>query len=421
MSEVRRIFMDLSYTRTQAGNVGITRTVRRLLDALAKVPGIECIPVAFHSGGFRSAGSTAAARPTGSPQGAARVYRRLTSGVARRLISACVPLPVLETAWALAGRWTFDSLSVREPAVAFRPGDWLVLADESWNYRAWTAAERARAQGARVLLVVYDLIPLRQPQYCAPLFARVFPHWLARMLASCDAVLCISRATQGDLLAWCAEQRIACPPAANFRLGSDVPVAGSGGVRESVREFLGAPGVCFAAVGTIEPRKNHALMLDVFERLWAAGEDLRLFIAGRAHADCQALVERMRQHPQRGRRLLTVHDASDAEIALAYTQCRALVFASLAEGFGLPLVEARARGCAVIASDLPALLELADEGVSFFASGNADALEEQLRLHAAAARPHPAAGRAFTWDDSASQFIARASGLLEPAASGVSP
>jgi hypothetical protein len=51
MSLAGRLFMDVSYTRTQHGNVGITRTVRRLLDELETIAG--CKPVVFHRNGFR--------------------------------------------------------------------------------------------------------------------------------------------------------------------------------------------------------------------------------------------------------------------------------------------------------------------------------------------------------------------------------
>jgi alpha-1,2-rhamnosyltransferase len=182
--------------------------------------------------------------------------------------------------------------------------------------------------------------------------------------------------------------------------------------------FMAGPAPFFAAIGTIEPRKNHSMLLAVFERLWAQGLDARLLVAGRPHPDCEALVRRMQEHPQQGQRLLTLLDATDEEISLAYARCRALVFPSLAEGFGLPLVEARARGCRVIASRLPALLELADEGVSFCAPGDAGELEAEVRKHALTPPVPLGPLRVFTWQDSAAQFV-RTAGALLPATPGI--
>lgn len=405
----QRILVDVSYTRTQRGNVGITRTVRKLLGALQQAreeSGVSCVAVAFHSKGFRVAGPVTEKAPDqGRP--VARLYRRLTGGKARSLAQLLLPPSLLESAWALANRLTFDALSAKEPPVAFGPGDLLVLADECWNYKAWKAAALARAHGATVVLVLYDLIPLRQPQYCAALFTRVFRPWLLKMTAHCDAVMCISRATAVDFHSFCQEQMVTPPPTSHFRLGCDLATPGDpGAIRATVARFAGRAGPWFAVVGTIEPRKNHVLLLDVFERLWARGIDAGLFVAGRPHPGSSELIQRMQQHPEQGRRLLTLLDASDAEVTLAYSRCRALLFPTLAEGFGLPLVEARARGCTVIASSLPALLELADEGVHFFDPDSATELEALVLEQASRAeRQLPPPARVFTWRDSAAQFL----------------
>jgi alpha-1,2-rhamnosyltransferase len=335
---------------------------------------------------------------------------------------------MLRSIWKMQGAWTFDRLAANEAPVEFEPGDLLLMADESWNYRAWTAASQARRAGAAVALVCYDLIPIRHPQYCARLFSDVFRDWLGRMLSACDAVLCISRATESDLRAFCKEAAIAPPPILHFRLGCDVTQSGNvAKPRAQLGRFLDGGAPCFLAVGTIEPRKNHALLIEAFEALWSRGVNVRLLVAGRAHADSHGIVSRMKSHPQQGTRLLNLFDASDDEINLAYSCCRALVLASLAEGFGLPLVEARTRGCPVIASDLPAFAELADDGVFLFEMQNVDALQTLLLEHAAIdmrARVPPMP--AFMWRDSARDVLKTLAGLLErqppvPAAALTSP
>ena len=342
------------------------------------------------------------------------MYRWLAGGRLRELAQSCLPLILLEAAWALANRVTFDALSAQEEPVAFGPGDLLVLADECWNYRAWKAAALARSGGAMAVLVLYDLIPLRQPEYCAPLFTRVFPSWLLQTAAHCDVVMCISRTTALDFHKFCGESHLVQPKTSHFRLGCDVsPLGSAGAVRGHIAEFADRPGAWFAAVGTIEPRKNYALLLQVFEHLWANGSDIRLLIAGRSHPACRGLITQMQQHPEQGRRLLTVLDASDGEVNLAYSRCRALLFPSLAEGFGLPLVEARARGCTVIASSLPALLELADEGVLFFPPDSPHDLEALIIEQASLPdRGRPPPPQVFTWRQSADQFLAQIQEVL---------
>jgi glycosyltransferase involved in cell wall biosynthesis len=369
---------------------------------------VPCIPVAFHSQGFRIA-APVPERASAQMRPVARMYRWLTGGRLRELAQSCLPLILLEAAWAFANRVTFDALSADEEPIAFGPGDLLVLADESWNYRAWKAAALARSRGAMAVLVLYDLIPLRQPEYCAPLFTRVFPSWLLQTTAHCDVVMCISRATALDFHRFCGESHLAQPKTSHFRLGCDVfPVGPAGAVRSRIAEFADRPGAWFSAVGTIEPRKNYPLLLRVFEHLWVNGRDIRLLITGRPHPACSGLITQLLQHPEQGRRLLTVLDASDGEVSLVYSRCRALLFPTLAEGFGLPLVEARAMGCTVIASSLPALLELADDGVLFFSPDSADELEALIIEQASLPnRGLPVSPKVFTWRQSANQFLAQ--------------
>ena len=407
MNIAGRLFMDVSYTRTQHGNVGITRTVRRLLDELEA--STSCRPVVFHRNGFRllaqpegSQIATEAPTVDNIPGG---LFRWLNSAPVRRLVSL-IPKAVLYKAWRLNNDLTLDSLSKWEEPVAFRSGDYLLLLDQSWNYRVWFAAEQARMLGVHVVLMVHDLIPIRHPEFCPPLFTEVFQKWLVRMLGCSDMVICNSAATKTDLLAWCAEKKLAPPHTAHFRLGCDLPIENGGEVRQSLAKFMQSSVPVFAAVGTIEPRKNYPMLLRAFENLWREGVAAHLLIAGRGSAEERAFVEKLRRHTEQGRKLLTLFDANDRELGHVYSKAQALVLASLAEGFGLPLVEARMRGCPVIASDLQALKELADEGVSFY---HRNSLEELAALLVEQAsfekRSRSTLMPCFTWKNSAEQLI----------------
>jgi glycosyltransferase involved in cell wall biosynthesis len=403
-----RLFFDMTFTRTQSVNVGITRTVNRLLaefEMLTPAQGMVCVPVVFHTSGFRafSAGDAAEAESSNAsarPSIKDRVREWITTGPVRQLVSRC-PLPLRQLAWSAFSWYEFNRLSGHLPPVEIAPGDVLFLCDASWSYRVWTATRLARQRGAKVVTVVYDLIPLRQPQYCTPLTAIALRKWLARQMRCSDAVLCISRTVEDDLRQYARENGIGIPPTASFRLGCDPVVTGSNTVRAHIRDFM-TGGPCFTAIGSFEPRKNYELLLVTFERLWARGIDAHLLIMGRPTLECEALLEKIEKRRGEQSRLLAVFDASDDEVAFAYANSRALLFPSLAEGFGLPLVEARTRGCLVIASDLAVFAELADEGVSMFAGNSTGALEEQLISHLPVDRRTDVRPMVpFTWADSA--------------------
>lgn len=419
-----RIFFDISFTRTQQGAVGITRTVRRLLDHLREggPDRIACIPVVFHSKGYRIAPSEASGaapsdpRPVDSP--AARLLQQLEASPLRRRIMNALPLFVVRAAWRVYSRLTFDALARGLQPVQFRPGDVLLLCDASWNYRAWVATRAAQRAGARVVPMVHDLIPVRHPEYGAPLLTWTFRRWLARMTRSADAIVCNSAATAEDLRAYAREQAWALPPVGHFRLGSDIAArAQAGAVRPELSRMTADAARCFAAVGSIESRKNYATLLAAFEQLWDRGEDVRLVLLGRRTAECAELAARIASHPENGRRFLAVFDAADAEVDYVYANSRALVFPSLAEGFGLPLVEARSRGALVIASDIPVFRELADEGVLLFPRRSPEELAARvLQVVAWKGRAAVPPMQPFTWAQSASQLLSVTQALLRPLA-----
>lgn len=421
-----RLFMDVSYTRTQNVNVGITRTVRRLEEELRRVysaQGGKFATVSFHTDGFRELDPGALSSPVSQgPAGAndksaARLFRWITGKFFRKVVLAALvlPWPLLRFVWSITSRWTFNFLSRAEPAVAFGPGDVLLFCDASWNYPVWVAARKARAKGAKVVLMMHDVIPLRHPQFVFPLVPLIFRLWLDRMLPVADCVICNSGATEQDLRLLAQETGAPLPPTGHFRLGSD-PLKkqrAEGDVRGVLQRFLLEGPPCFAAIGSFEPKKNYGFLLDVFERLWARGLEMRLLIIGRESAECHELIRRVRQHAQQGEKLLTLFDATDSEVAFAYSNCRALVFPSMAEGFGLPLVEARTRGSLVIASSLPVFVELADAGVSIYPQSSHAALEELVVQHASSdRRAETPAMSPFTWKDSARQCVALFRSLL---------
>lgn len=114
----------------------------------------------------------------------------------------------------------------------------------------------------------------------------------------------------------------------------------------------------FVILGTIEPRKNHTLLLDIWERFAAeaAAGDPRpmpqLLILGRRGWRNADLFRRLDASPQKGVHIHEIADLPDGGVAAVLTKARALLFPSVVEGFGLPALEAALLRCPVIANDL---------------------------------------------------------------------
>lgn len=409
MTATPRIYFDVTFSSSLSANVGVTRTVRRLfaeMEALAPQHGFACVPVVFNAKGFRElprelVGSAAETWQNRGPrQSTASARLRL-----RPRLQFAVPLWLQRLSWPLLCGWRFNRRSRDLHEIKPRLGDILFLSDASWTYPVWRAASVGAKAGAKVVTVVYDLIPLRHPEYSAPLNTMALRRWLRRQLPIADAVMCISRAVKEDLEHYARDNRIRLGVTRTFRLGCDhrPGSAEPASARQAIVDFV-TGGPCFTVIGSIEMRKNHALLLLTFDRLWSRGVDVRLLVMGGCDPQNRQLLEHIQSHPQFGKRLLVIANGDDAEVAFAYRGSRALLLPSSAEGFGLPLVEARAHGCRVIASDLAVFEELADDGVSTFPLQHPEMLDALILNHLSSTTP-PSTVTPFTWKDSARQCM----------------
>ena len=410
--------------------MGVTRVVRNLTAKLAEHTslGEQLVLVAVGGGGFRVV-DEALAKMHHVKSGASgdktvhpliRLFTLVSSTRLRTAIVKCLSLAVQVSIWRLYSRLNFAPLSRGMPMAQIGPGDLVVLGDASWTYDVMHCARLARKRGAIVVTLVYDLIPISFPQYCAPLYTAVLHRWIKEIVDVSHGIICISATTQQEVERYCHEVAGCEMPLEHFRLGSDLDLKDvEGTVREQIAGLCAVPGVTklFLTVGSIEPRKNHSFIMDAFERIWAVNPEAMLVVVGRPTVEAGSTLARLHGHPLLGKRIFVFHDASDAELDFLYRHAMALVFASAVEGFGLPLVEARQRGCLVLASDIPAFRELADSGVTLFSLDNPEYLARiVLGMDSTSTAAHPAAMPVFGWRASADEFLAKIFALAERAA-----
>jgi len=261
-----------------------------------------------------------------------------------------------------------------------RPGDIFLGLDLSAHivpvYR--TKFEWMRRLGIPIHFVVYDLLPLRRSECFDPRVVELFRAWYASVADLADGVLCISRAVADEFAEWLDEhrpRRIGPLDIGYFHLGADIidakhQAAGTahpvGGRRYALM------------VSTLEPRKGYAQALAAFEVLWARGIDLALVIVGKQGWMMEALVERLREHPELGRRLHWFEGIDDVLLARLYGHADVLLSASEGEGFGLPLIEAAQYGVPVLCRDLPVFREIAGDAASYFNGYEPEALADAV-------------------------------------------
>lgn len=205
--------------------------------------------------------------------------------------------------------------------------------------------EALAAARLRCIVMIHDLIPLDHPEFSRPAPATRFRTRLDAALGA-ETLLCNSQATADALAA--AEPRVAARCLA-------LPL----GVTTTATVAPGPEGVPrFTVLGTIEGRKNHALLLSLWRRLSAMPDPPHLHVVGRRGWAAASVFETLDRAPFMGRTVFEHADLDDAAVARLIAGSRALLFPSFAEGFGLPLAEALAMGVPAIAADLPALREV---------------------------------------------------------------
>lgn len=232
-------------------------------------------------------------------------------------------------------------------------------------------------------------------------------------MADLDGTISISRTTADAVREWRVEnQRNVDRPDAWFHLGADFnPVIDGEEESDQVAEVLTALGnsTAFLMVGTVEPRKGHAQVLEAFSELWRAGVDEKLVIVGGRGWGVDGLVTELAAHPELGRRLFWLDAADDHALDLLYRRADCLLSASRGEGFGLPIVEAARHGVPLLLRDISVFREIAGDHASWFP----DSMDPQVVLRAikawctaksAGQLPQSAAIPVLTWQQCAERL-----------------
>ena len=215
--------------------------------------------------------------------------------------------------------------------------------------------EWLRRKKLRPIFMVHDLIPLTHPEYCRPTEQARHARRIQTILATAAGVVTNSQSTLHELTTYAADRGLPMPPALAAPLASAAFSKGEGS------RPLDAP--YFVMLSTIEPRKNHWLMLHVWRRLVERlGEKApRLVVIGRRGWECENVLDLLERCETLRGFVIEKGGCSDDELATYLRHAQALLFPSFVEGYGLPLIEALSLGVPVIASDLPVFRELAGD------------------------------------------------------------
>lgn len=228
-------------------------------------------------------------------------------------------------------------------------------------------------RGRGLVVTVHDAVPWIAPETLTRRGVRWHRRAITRAAREADALVVPTRAVADEL-------------ARHVEIAARVEVVGEGAAPSVVRadasdravaESLRLPPEYVLAIGTVEPRKDHATLVRAMARPGAP--QLPVVIAGppgwggvdldRVRRDCGLAPDRLR----------LMGAVTDRELGVMLRAASALAVPSLEEGFGLPVVEAMAAGVPVVHSDAPALVEVAADAGRCFRRGDPSALAEELR------------------------------------------
>ena len=212
--------------------------------------------------------------------------------------------------------------------------------------------ERLKARaGARFVCLIHDLIPIEYPEYAKPGQAENHRRRIETAACFADALIVNSQVT-GKAMQPHLDATGRSPPVLVAPFGTDLSPPPAETVPDSKRPY-------FVYVSTIEARKNHLLLLNLWRRLVSdvGTAAPQLVLIGQRGWETENVVDMLDRCPAL-RGIVVEHNVlPDAEMVHIVKGARALLLPSFAEGFGFPVIEAFALGVPVLCSDIPALRE----------------------------------------------------------------
>ena len=253
---------------------------------------------------------------------------------------------------------------------------------------------------SKSITTIHDLTPILFPQW------HTFNGWfwqkllLGKIISESDLLLTVSYNTQHDII---NQYDVNPDKIIPIHLGVNnelQPIED-----EEVLEKFKIGQKFFLSIGTIEPRKNHELILRAFEKV--ADKEAFLVISGDIGWKSKEILRLIQKHPKADKIILTGY-ISEYEKRVLYTECRAMIYASHYEGFGLPVIENGACANVSYVAYNSSLKELANPLVEYFETehdlinlmNNYQKVDVDTRLIQA-----ESVKKIFSWDNYVNKFL----------------
>ncbi len=291
-------------------------------------------------------------------------------------------------------------------------GDVFISAQADWYHINLEAIIAEQRRGLRRVVLCYDIIPILFPEWYGEKDAVAFGGYYARSFATADRVIFNASINERDARSFCRSLGFDLTDSRIVPLGSDFS-APSG--KRSLPAGL-QPGRYAVFVSTIEPRKNHNMLVDVWSRLSADGvihkADFKLVLAGRSGWKMEKFFADLTANPEFGRSIFHLESLGDDLIKTLYAEAAFSLYPSIYEGFGLPPIESMLAGAPVIASTGGAIPEVVGDAGICLDPHDPDAWYREIKRmiddesHRQSWADRARSYRQVTWRESAERFVA---------------
>jgi glycosyltransferase involved in cell wall biosynthesis len=219
--------------------------------------------------------------------------------------------------------------------------------------------------GMKFVMFVHDIMPVTEAQWFPGDHAAKFRKALGDTLRLSDLIVTSAEQNRCEIEAYCAEHRLPAPPIRTIRFGDGF----SANAIAPDEEPFPLPSEFVLIVSTIEVRKNHAFLLRVWKRLLDRhGNDAvpHLVLVGGKGWKNESFWEELNTSGYFGGKVVLISGCSDATLREAYRRCLFTVYASLGEGWGLPVAEGLAAGKFCVCSNRSSLPQIGGDLINYF-------------------------------------------------------
>lgn len=283
------------------------------------------------------------------------------------------------TARRISLSWPFMARGLRK----YMPNGFTYLNVGYGAMRPSSLAKLRQTNVGRIGFLIHDVIPLEYPEYCADFVNLRFSSEIHAVADVADFLIFNSTDTKHRTQHWLKKWEKSEIETHVALLGTD-PLPYTSGPRPVEQPY-------FVILSTIEPRKNHRLLLDIWADFHAnlPEKDIpHLYIVGGRGWLNEDIFYDLDHADFMGKTVHELGTIPDADLGPLLANAHALLFPSFAEGFGYPLVEAMQMNTPVICSDLAVFEEIAGDFPIFISPNNLPEWREQILATASQGRKH---------------------------------